>query len=103
MLNASSSHFDPEPPSAIQFYCVARFPYPPSAVPQSRGFRPKRNLRPTARRTLFFLRQRLHDLARAFDEELRQWTEGAVFQGHDPNWPWRNGQCHGQDLERREI
>jgi hypothetical protein len=69
----------------------------PSPTSVARWFRnaPKRNLRPTTHHPLLFLRQGLHDLACAFDEKLRQWTERAVFQGHDPNRQGQDGQCHG--------
>src|SRR5215475_8218249 len=44
-----------------------------------------------------------YHFARAFNEELCGWTDGAVLQGHDPNGPGRDRQVHWQHLEAREI
>src|SRR5215475_15361082 len=44
-----------------------------------------------------------YHFARAFNEELCSWTDGAVLQGHDPNGPGRDRQVHWQHLEPRQI
>src|SRR5262249_16583843 len=46
------------------------------------------------------LYQRLYDLPRTFDEQLRRWIQGAVLEGNDRSRPGCYGKVDRQNLER---
>jgi len=48
-------------------------------------------------------RQRFRNLARAFDEELRQRAQRPVLKRDDPDFPARRGELDGQHFDRRRY
>ena len=66
------------------------------------GFDPKADMTQLPAR-LTILRQRLHNFARAFDENLRQRAKRPVLERDDADLPARRGQVHGQHFDRRRL